>query len=328
MKICLAYDDWSSLRDTDTMPEDFGAEFDDEATIQSLLNAISAAGFEAIGLPVDEDFPQRVRTADPDLVFNIAEGTRGSSRESIVPAWLDHAGIPYTGADGLALGCSLDKALSKTIVASRGVTTPDFRLVQQVSDLDQCNLEFPVFVKPNAEGSSMGIRQNSLIDNHATMRERVRWVLEEYQQDCLVEEFAPGREFCVGLLGNADVETLPVVEVRSSRDFYSYEDKSRHEKELICPADISDELERDMRQMSRTVYRALRCRDLARVDIKLDDEGRASFLEVNPLPGLSPDYSIFPYQAEAAGYSYMEMISRVIEAAIKRSKVHAERTTI
>ncbi len=328
MKICLAYDDWSTFRPQERMPEDFGAEFDEEKTIQNLLDAIHAAGFEADKLPVDGDFPRRVRDADPDLVFNIAEGTRGPSRESIVPTWLDHAGIPYTGADGRALACSLDKALSKTIVSSKGVSTPESHLVQTLSDLDQCQLGFPVFVKPNAEGSSMGIRHSSLIGERSELREKVRWILQEYQQGCLVEEFAPGREFCVGLLGNSDVEVLPVVEVQSSRNFYSYEDKSRHEKELTCPADIPDELTTEMRRMGRTVYRALRCRDLARVDIKLDEKGQPTFLEVNPLPGLSPDYSIFPFQAEAAGYSYPDMISQIIEAAVERSTLNAERTTI
>lgn len=327
MKISLAYDRWTDFRPADNMPEDFGAEFDPEETLHALLEALNAAGHQAERLPVDGDFPARVKRQQPDLVFNIAEGTRGPSRESIVPALLDHAGIPYTGADGLALACSLDKALCKTLAEAQGVRTPDFHLIRSPSDLEDLSLDFPVFVKPNAEGSSMGIRYNSLINDPDNLTQRVDWILNEYQQDCLVEEFASGREFCVGLLGNEKLETLPIVEVRSSRNFYSYEDKNAHDKELVCPADISEDLAARMRQMGRQVYRALRCRDLARVDIKLDNDGNPTFLEVNPLPGLSPEYSIFPRQAEEAGYSFSQLIARIIETAIGRNRLPAERTT-
>lgn len=327
MKILLAYDRWSGFSRHEDVPEDFGAEFDDEKTIQALVQAMRAGGHDAGRLPVDEDFCQRLRESRPDMVFNIAEGTRGPSRESLVPAWLDHAGIPYTGSDGLVLGCTLDKALAKTLVRADGVRTVPFQRVSDPEELNVDRLQFPVFVKPNGEGSSMGIRENSLVESAAELRKRVEWVLRDYQQDCLVEEFAPGREFCVGLLGNEDPEVLPVVEVRSASSFYSYEHKSRHEKELICPADIPEDMKDEMRRMALMTYRSLRCRDLARVDLKLDRNGRPSFLEINPLPGLSPDYSIYPHQGRTAGYSYEQMISRIIESARNRHEDTIERMT-
>lgn len=325
MKVALAYDEWNEFAADGQVPQDFGAEFDGEDTIASLLEAIRACGHDAFRLPVGEDFLQRAREARPELVFNIAEGTRGPARESLVPAWLDHLGIPYTGSDGLTLGCSLDKALAKTLVEARGVRTVAFRRIGSTSELPDLDLTFPVFAKPNGEGSSMGIRQNSLIETAEELSERVEWLLKEYQQDCLVEEYAPGREFCVGLLGNERPRTMPIVEVRSTIGFYSYEQKSQHEKELICPADLPEDLEQEMLWMGRQAYRALRCRDLARVDLKLDKDGQPSFLEINPLPGLSPDFSIYPHQAVAGGISYERLIGEIIDSAIQRNNRNSER---
>ncbi|MFP4175804.1 MAG: D-alanine--D-alanine ligase family protein [Planctomycetota bacterium] len=325
MKVALAYDRWASYEPDASLPDDFGAEFDDEATITGLLRAIDAAGHEAARLPVDEELPQRLRRLHLDLVFNIAEGTRGPSRESLVPAWLDHLGIPYTGSDGLTLGCSLDKALTKTLVEAAGVRTLPYKRVGSVEQARQADLNFPVFVKPNREGSSMGVRRTSLVRDAEALGKRTAWVLNEYNQDCLIEEYAPGREFCVGLLGNAPPEILPVVEILNEEDFYSYELKSRHQKRLVCPADICDELRHEMQDMALSAYRTLRCRDLARVDFKLDGNGRPVFLEINPLPGLSSDYSIYPHQAEKAGHDYDGLIAAIIDGALKRAHI-TERT--
>ncbi len=324
LKIALAYDELPPGGPGDG-PDDLGAEYESERTIQSLLDAIRACGHEALGLPFGEDLPARARQMRPDLVFNISEGVYGPARESIVPAWLDHLGIPYTGSDGLVLAVSLDKALTKSLAASSGVRTPSFLRVRGLEDLEEMHLEFPVFVKPNAEGSSMGIRGSSLAGTPAELEQQVRWVLETYRQDCLVEEFIPGREFCVGILGNGAPRLLPVVEIVSSRDFYPYEEKHEHRRELRCPADIAEGLGGEMIEMGLKVFRALGCRDLARVDFKLDRDGRPSFLEINPLPGLSPYYGIFMCQAEAAGLSHAELIGGIVDSALERTGGRRER---
>ncbi len=172
----------------------------------------------------------------------------------------------------------------------------------------------------------MGIRRASLVRTDEELTRQVRWVLDNYGQDCLVEAFAPGREFCVGLLGNGKPEVLPIAEIRTAGDFYSYEDKHEHRKELICPAKISGELAQEMTEMALTVFRLLDCRDLARADLKLDGQGQPAFLEINPLPGLSPYYSIYPQQAEAAGIAFGELIGQIIELACRRHR-QAERPT-
>ena len=319
MKIALVHDAVAERDSAEALPEDHGAEYDDERTVAVLLGAIRSLGHEAVEMLLDEHFPQALRRVHPDLVFNIAEGIRGTGRESIVPAWLDHLGIPYTGSDPLTFAVTLDKAMAKTIARAHGIPTPAWRCVFDESELDGLRLEFPLFVKPNGEGSSMGIRRSSLVGDEGELRQRVRWVLQQYRQGCLVEEYMPGREFCVGILGNRELEILPIVEVRTSAGFYSYESKSVHDKELICPAQVPGRLADDMREMGRTSFREFRCRDLARLDVKLDAHGAPGFLEMNPLPGLSPYYSIFNVQARAAGIEFEELIRRIIANALERS---------
>lgn len=324
MKVALVYDKVPDPGLAARLPEDCGAEFEDAQTIQALLRAIRACGYEAVEVVLGADFLQHIRNIDPDLVFNIAEGLRGPDRESIVPAWLDHLGIAYTGSDGLSLALSLDKTLTKTLVRNNGVRTAAFRRIRSEEDLSEIDLPFPLFVKPNAEGSSMGIRHGSRVENSQNLAEQVRRVLQMYN-DCIVETFAPGREFCVGILGNQQPQVLPIAEVLTDSSFYSYEEKHEHRKELVCPAAVPEELADPMTKMALTVFETLSCHDLARVDFRLDASGQPTFLEINPLPGLSPHYGIFPRQAEAAEISYDNMIGRIIEIALRRSFSAQER---
>jgi D-alanine-D-alanine ligase len=326
MKVALIYDEPLGPESAGKpRPEDMGAEYESKHTIEALLQAIRACGHKAVGISLSEDFPRRIRRLKPDLVFNIAEGVRGPARESIVPAWLDHLGIPYTGSDGLALAVSLDKALTKTLASASGLRTPAFARVRCLEDLDNLELKFPLFVKPNAEGSSMGIRSTSRVETRDQLQGRVAWILESYEQDCLVEEFAPGREFCLGIIGNEKPRLLPVVEIHSQRNFYPYEEKHDHQRELICPAEITENLAGELCRMGLKIFITLACRDLARVDFKLDDDGRPTFLEINPLPGLSPDYGILPYQAAAAGLSHQELIGKIIDSARQRKPNYQDR---
>jgi len=319
MNILIVYDSKKSVSKTGYLPEDFGAEYDDESVVCRIVEALKAGGHPAGRLCLAEDFVERILSIQPDIVFNIAEGVRGRGRESLVPAWLDHIGVTYTGSDAVALGISLDKALSKRIAISLGVNTPPFMVIETLEDLENdISLEYPIFVKPVAEGSSMGIREGSLVETEIELKERVGWVLSRYRDGCLIEEFAPGREFCVGILGNRSRKVLPTVEVKTAGGFYSYEHKSIHKKELICPASTADAMEQEMADMAQKVYSALGCRDLARVDFKLDRESKPAFLEINPLPGLADEYSIFPEQARAAGMSYTNLINHILDLAVER----------
>ncbi|MBS3763401.1 MAG: hypothetical protein KGZ25_08885 [Planctomycetes bacterium] len=325
MKIVLTCDAPASSEVKGHLPEDIGAEHDAKSTIRALTDALADNGHEVDVLRLTRDFPREIQQLDPDLVFNIAEGIRGRTREAIVPSWLDHLAIPYTGSDGLTLSLTLDKARAKEIVRGRGVRTPNFRRVSRLDQLSNSQLEFPLFVKPVGEGSSMGIRFSSRVNDPEELENQVTWVLEEYDQPCLVEEFAPGPEYCVGFLGNGNPKTLPIIEVKCEGSFYSYEHKNQHKKKLICPADISPNLTRRLIRMARRSFCAFDCRDLARVDLKIDAEGHPTFLEINPLPGLNPDFSIYPHQAEAGGIRYNTLIGQIVSLAAERNMPKTER---
>jgi len=323
-KVVLVYDE-RPLEIPSWLPPDFGLEYEDARTVEALLGSIRACGYAASGLALSADFPESISRLGPDLVFNISEGVRGPGRESLVPSWCEHFGITYTGSDALTLAVSLDKALTKTLVSAHGVPTPAFRLVDSVAGVGDAGLRFPVFVKPNAEGSSMGISRESLVHNAEDLTARVAWITGTYGQGCLVEEYLPGREYCVGLLGNGELRALPVVEIRTASGLYGSDEKRVHSKELICPADLQSDLADRLREQAETSYRALRCRDFARVDFRLDAAGEPGFLEINPLPGLSPFYSVFTRQAEAAGLSHADLIGRIIELAFRRAAKRSER---
>ena len=314
---------------------DLYAEWDDEGTIAALEAALAGAG-EVVRLEATEDFPFRLREAKPDIVFNVAEGLWGPNREAHVPALCEFWGVPYTGSDPLALAICLDKGRTKEILAYHGIATADFTVVPPGGPLAGVP-PLPVFVKPIHEGSSKGITQASLCRTRAEVERAVGQVWDRYRQPALIERWLPGREFTCALLGNgAAARVLPVVEVdfaalpHGAAPMYSYEAKwiwdvpERPLQIFKCPAPLSRGLARQIERTVLDAYRALRCRDWARIDVRCDARGVPHILEVNPLPGVLPDpamNSCFPKAARAAGLDYGDMIRAVLQAGAARQHV-------
>ena len=314
---------------------DLYAEWDDEVTIAALEAALAKAG-EVTRLEATEDFPLWLRQARPDIVFNVAEGLWGPSREAHVPALCEFWNIPYTGSDPLTLALCLDKARAKEVLAYHRVPTAEFLLVPAEARSDALGRlpTLPVIVKPVHEGSSKGITQASLCRTRAEVSRAVAVVREEYRQAALVERWLPGREFTCAILGNGrDARVLPVVEVdfgalpRGAAPLYSYEAKwvwDTPDKPLEifrCPAVVPRGLAREIERTVLAAYRVLRCRDWARIDVRCDAGGVPHVLEVNPLPGILPDpemNSCFPKAARAAGLDYGSMIRAVLSAGAAR----------
>ena len=329
MIVALIYNLKGTLPDSPRLPRDLEAEYQDDREIEALQDAIRSNGFETLLLPCDLELPSKLRRHHVEMAFNVAEGWGGRGRESFVPALLDMLDIPYTGSDALTLGVSLDKALAKAIALSYEVVTPPYLKVESVNALRAMDLSFPLFVKPNCQGSSMGIGEGALVKNHDQLRRAVTRILKRYREPALVEQFMEGREFTVGLLGNGhDLQVLPILEIvlPEAAHSYGYQSKDEDTGVLRCPAEIPEDLAEEMKRMAVAVYRALECRDLARVDFRSDEQGRPHFLEINPLPGLHPETSLLPQQAYAAGLSYQELIGRILEAAMKRCCLAKTRT--
>ena len=316
----------------ETRPDTY-AEWDSEATILAVKAAL-AERHSVTMIEATEDAPQRLLEVQPDIVFNIAEGLRGPSREAQIPAVLEMLGIPYTGSDPVTLGICLDKARAKEILSYYCIPTAAFHVIFSLDELDHRTVEFPAIVKPLHEGSSKGILNSSIVRSYDELAEQVQRVVNDYNEPALVEKFLPGREFTVALLGNGpSLRTFPIVEICLDRlpegvnRLYSYEakwiwDQSDHPMDFYdCPAKIELDLEHRIKETCVKVFRVLRCRDWCRIDLRLDENGNPNIMELNPLPGILPnpdDHSSFPMAARAAGISYNSMLNAVLDAAILR----------
>jgi D-alanine-D-alanine ligase len=266
----------------------------------------------------------------PELVFNLAEGAAGvastRSREAHVPSVCEMLGIPFTGSDPLTLAATLDKGVAKRLVLSAGVATPRFGVVESIADLAGLDLAWPRIAKPLREGSSIGIRRSSRADDPAALEREVRRLLEDYEESVLVEEFCTGPEFTVGLLGEGErTRVLGVMEVMPVRGLteefvYSVEVKRnfRAEVEYHVPPRRPVDLVRRIEAVALGAARALGCRDLSRVDVRVGPGGEPKFLEANPLPGLAPGSGDVVILAERAGLAYADLIAAVVEAAAAR----------
>jgi D-alanine-D-alanine ligase len=322
-----------------TTADDEYAEWDSAETIAAVERALARHG-EVVRLEATDDFPQRLREARPEIVFNIAEGLRGPNREAHVPAICEFYGIPYSGSDPFTLALCLDKARTKEILRAHRVPTADWILVRTARELAERRGQlrrYPLFVKPVHEGSSKGITERNVVSSARELEAIVVELLERYQQPVLVETFLPGAEFTCGVLGNgAEARVLPLVGMNfgalpaGALPIYGFEAKwlwDRPDEPLDifeCPARISDELRVEIEQVVARTFVALGCRDWSRIDVRLDAAGRPNVVEVNPLPGILPDpadNSCLPKAARAAGIDYDALIGACLNAAAARHGV-------
>ncbi len=312
-----------------TGEQDEEAEYDTPKTLQAIREAIASYGHEVVDLEATSDLPIQLASTPVDVVFNIAEGFKGRNRESQVPALLELLDIPYTGSDPAALSVSLDKALAKRMVRTHGILTPDYLVLHTGKERLPKELGFPLLVKPVAEGTSKGVTKKSIVRDETELRDVAREIVSKYRQPALAEEYITGREFTVGLLGERRPRVLPPMEIvfldtADPTPIYSFEmkqdwnDKIRYE----VPARLTErELDR-LEKAARECFAALGCRDVARVDFRMDADGRIYFIESNPLPGLTPGWSDLVLIAQAAGIEYRALIGEILSFAIRR---HQER---
>ncbi len=334
--------------------DDAYAEWDSPETIDAVARALSDFG-EVIRLEADQDFPERLRDARPDIVFNIAEGFAGPNREAHVPAICEFYAVPYSGSDPFTLSLCLHKARTKQLLGASGVPTATFELVESEAQLEAFAagggartagepLRFPLFLKPVQEGSSKGITERNFVRDDRELLERGRELLRLYAQPVLIEEYLPGAEFTCGVLGNGEAaRVLPLVGMRfdtlpdGAVPVYGFEAKwlwDTRERPLEifeCPARVPESLRSAIETTVFRAYHAVGCRDWARLDVRLDAEGRPNIIEINPLPGILPDpadNSCLPKAARAAGLSYDELIQACLMHAAQRQGVVLERRSV
>lgn len=272
---------------------DTEAEYDSPTTIAAIRGALEGLGHRVIEMEANSDFPRRILEEKVDLVFNIAEGLKGRNRESQIPALLELLGIPYTGSDPTTLSIAMDKGLAKRVVGSSGLATAAFQVCNTGHEPIRADLRFPLILKPVAEGSSKGVIAKSVVQNEPELRELAQQMLARYQQPVMIESYLPGREFTVGIVDGKLLPIMEIVFLKGELPVYSYQHKldAAGEVQYQIPAKLEGPLQKAIEDLALGCYEALGCRDVARMDIRLDLKGKPHFIECNPLPGLTPGWS-------------------------------------
>jgi D-alanine-D-alanine ligase len=336
-------------------PPDRYDELDTYETVRDYKEALESAGHTVFPLEGNPHLARELARRKVDICFNTCEGHRGDSREAQVPALLEMLGVPYTAGRVMCLAITLDKAMTKRVLAFHGLPTPHFQQFNRADQPLDPSLRFPLFTKPNREGTAIGINHKSVVRDVATLRERVAYLLETYYDETvLVEEYVDGRDVTCGLVGNLTDPNLPVPPggipsndtntpggaadwngvhffPTSEVDHASYEPgrppiySHRLKVDLaddyhaFCPALLSPAIANEVRRLTVETFRVTACRDLARVDFRLDvaNNLQPQIIEINALPGITriSDLSLC---ADAEGWSYEQLINGVLDAAIRR----------
>jgi D-alanine-D-alanine ligase len=328
MRIGIAFDLKDDYKFSSDLPEDIYEEFDIEDTIISIENVLKSLGHEVVRLYGGKKFLENIYREKVDIVFNIAEGFGTRSREAHIPSILELLGIPFTGSDPLTLALTLDKTMTKRVVQSAGIRTPEFLEIGPSLHFRQeilNGMRFPLILKLSREGSSIGLRRNSKVKNLEELNSKLK-ELSIYKQPILVERFIPGKEITVGVIGNGNKKrVIGMMEIAPrnipGEDFiYSLEVKRnwREEVSYIVNPEIPERTKKEIEEFSLNIYEILGCRDISRIDFRLDSDFTPYFLEVNPLPGLNPEYSDLPMISRGYGMSYENLIEEILNSALER----------
>src|SRR5256885_8104056 len=326
MRIALTH----NLRLTDSEDE---AEFDSRETIDALTAALERLGHRVERIEVSGPASRtaaRIEAFSPELIFNTAEGRRGRFREAFYPALFDELGFPYTGSDAWVLAVTLDRSLTKLMLSEHGVISPRGQFIDDIVDLKLDGWRFPLIVKPNFEGSSKGITQDSVCEERGRLRALVEKTLARFPAGVLVEEFIPGKDLTVAFLEKAAPERsgvlTPVEYVIDESELskrryriYDYDLKSVHYNAVSvrCPADFPGWVLERAQDMARRAYKALGVRDLGRVDFRVAEDGQVYFIEINALPSLEPGAGIYA-AAALEGLHTDAVLGKMVESAVAR----------
>jgi len=312
---------------------EFEIEYDPPHTIQLIKHGIEQTGNDYEFIEADANVFENLKIIKPDLVFNRAEGIRGESRESHIPAMLEMLKIPYVGSNVLTTAIGLNKTWAKKCLAYHKILTPKFKTVSDIREIADFDVSFPVILKPNEEGSSMGINEDNVVFDMQNLKIKLQALLDTYKQSILVEQFIQGREFSVGLLGSPgeNPEVFSILEIDYSKlpkeigNVFGQRAKTKYDSldHYICPAKIPKDLKKRLQTISINIWEYLDIRDFGRIDFRMNTKNQIYFLEINPLPGIdfdleNKDFSFYPYMAMKSGYNYDHLIQHILESACYR----------
>ncbi|NLW41945.1 MAG: ATP-grasp domain-containing protein [Tissierellia bacterium] len=320
MHIALIYSRYEDLVEEATKLNPHGA-VQMKDTVMAIAEGLEASGHKVTKIEATNALLNTIHDIEtPDVIFNLSAGITNKRSQANIVGMLEMTGIPFVGSGLSTHVLGLHKEITKILLRENGVRTARSQLFTDGEEEIREDFVFPVIVKPEHEGSSVGITDSSKVNSKEELRDVVKEKMEIYNQVILVEEFLPGREFTMGVMGNLELEVLPIKEYLFEEDgefqYLTVEAKADDLVPSKIPADISDELKKEMEEMAKKAFRALRCQDLARIDFRLDREGKPNVIELNTLPGMQKGYSDFPTTAEAAGYSYEELLNKLVNFAL------------
>lgn len=299
------------------------AEFDSPETLGEIESALTRVGHRVERIGHGRELAARLVRGDRwDLVFSIAEGLRGRNREAQVPALCELFDQAYVFSDPLTNSTTLDKGVAKRLVRDAGVPTAPFAVLEHANEAARIELPFPLFVKPVAEGTGKGCESASKVNSRARLKSAAQHLIARFDQPVIVETFLPGREFTVGLTGTgSSARAIAVLEVvlldEAEAEIYSFLNKEHCE--TLVRYQLADDAEAMLAaDHALRAYRALGCRDAARLDFRSDANGIPMFLEANPLAGLHPTHSDLPMLATKSGMSYDALMAEIVASAAAR----------
>lgn len=289
-------------------------------TGKAILDALNRQGYTTVDIDPANDLHKSLYQEDIDIAFIALHGRFGE--DGTIQGLLELEGIPYTGSGVLSSALAMDKVMSKRIFNNLNIDTPKFAVLKadkiegKFEEIEKNlidNLGLPIVVKPALEGSSLGL---SIVKNKDELIGAIKEALK-YDQELLVEEFIPGKEITIGLLGNKSPQVLPIIEIRPKEGVYDF--KSKYTKgmtDFIIPAELPDEVYKKAESLALKAYQALKCRGMGRVDLRINSAGEAYVLEVNTIPGMT-ETSLLPQAAEVVGIDFDQLVVKILEYSLE-----------
>ena len=333
-------DEYAALRNIDRSSLGFTPKYDihvatDAEEYEAIVEGLKTEGFSARAVNIRDDLQKLnrlLKVNPPDAVFNLVEHWRDDPRlEEAVAGFFELHGVPFTGAPPFTLGLCRRKGVTKQILLQNGVATPRYLVQHSARVARRHGLRYPLIVKPARQDASYGVTEKSVVRDYQGLVTQIESVIEDFAPPVLVEEFLSGVELHVSILGNDPPDALPIVEFDFSElpsshpPVITYDVKwsplslAYHRVHTFCPARIPDRIQERVRDLALRAYSATCCRDYARVDIRLDEEGEPHVLEVNPNPNLTEGVS-FMESAEVNGLSFSQTLKEIVNLALKRAR--------
>ena len=289
-------------------------------TGKAILTALQSKGYTVVDIDPKDNLHQQLADNEIDLAFIALHGRYGE--DGTIQGFLEMEEIPYTGSGVLGSAIAMDKVSSKRMFEQAEISTPEFMVLKEkdyrknkegVKEKIENKFSLPVVVKPALEGSSLGL---SITKESSDLIADIDQAFE-YDKEILIEDYIPGQEITVGILGNEELEALPVIEIRPRDGVYDYEAKyTKGATEFIIPAELEQEVYDQAQELSLQAHQVLNCQGVSRVDLRVSPEGEVYILEVNTIPGMT-ETSLLPQAAGQMGLEFPELVEKILGLAIE-----------